>query len=119
MTHGIANEGLRALEHQPAARKVRVAWRVADVTDAAVFKTKAAELEAELRRRDAELRESRAKIESRDRMLAQALEQQTAVADILRAIVNLPTDAQPVLDAVAQSAGRLLSSTHGLSGVVP
>jgi GAF domain-containing protein len=72
-----------------------------------------AQLEAELQRRDVELGEARAEIESRDRALSEALEQQTAVADILRAIVTLPTDAQPVLDAVAQNAGRLLSSTHG------
>jgi GAF domain-containing protein/anti-sigma regulatory factor (Ser/Thr protein kinase) len=51
-------------------------------------------------------------LEARNRELTGALDREKATAEILRAISSSPTDIQPVLDAVAERAGKLCDAPH-------
>ena len=61
-----------------------------------------------------EFRRVSEKFESRERELAEAVEQQTATGDILRVISSSPTDIQPVQDSVAENAARLCDASNAL-----
>jgi len=54
-----------------------------------------------------ELQEKNTALTQAHGQVSEALEQQTATGEILRVIASSPSDIQPVLDAVAESAARL------------
>src|SRR5262245_35149373 len=68
--------------------------------------TELSELKKELKRVNEQL-------ESRDRELAEALDQQTATSEILRVIASSRTELQPVLDTLLAKAVKLSGATKG------
>jgi GAF domain-containing protein/CheY-like chemotaxis protein len=52
-------------------------------------------------------------LETRNKEVTEALEQQTATSDILRVISSSPTDVQPVFDLIAESAVHLCAGQFG------
>jgi GAF domain-containing protein len=97
---------LTLVRHEPKPYSQHEIQLAQTFADQAVIAIENARLFEELNTSNAQLRES-------NRLVTEALEQQTATADVLRIIATSPTDAQPVLDAIADSALRLTRSTGG------
>jgi signal transduction histidine kinase len=64
-----------------------------------------------LRHRTSAAADKETEIARLTRELREAVEQQSATSDILKVIVSSPNDVQPVFDAIAQSANRLVGGT--------
>ncbi|MHB8574416.1 MAG: GAF domain-containing sensor histidine kinase [Dehalococcoidia bacterium] len=59
-----------------------------------------------------ETRQKTNEVEERNAALAEALEQQTATADVLRIISRSPADVQPVFQAIVEAAKQLCAADH-------
>jgi DNA-binding FrmR family transcriptional regulator len=64
----------------------------------------------------AEVARLKGEIEGLRRSLGKALEQQTATSEILRVISQSPTDVQPVMKAIVESAVHLADADNALIG---
>jgi GAF domain-containing protein len=56
-------------------------------------------------------------LQERNREVTEALDQQTAMAEVLEAVGTAREDPQPVFDAIASAAGRLLGGEEAVFGI--
>src|SRR4051794_31095068 len=70
--------------------------------------------DARMAQLEAEVASLRADAERRDRALAEALEQQTATAEVLGVIASAPTDLERVLQTIVDTAARLCNAQSAI-----
>jgi two-component system, NtrC family, sensor kinase len=101
--HGVLSVQRRVEQRAYTSRQIALMETFADQ---AVIAIENARLFEAVEQRNTELQES-------NRQVTEALEQQTATAEILRVIASSPTELEPVVDAVLSSALRLSESVGG------
>src|SRR5215475_13172116 len=70
--------------------------------------------DARVRDLEKRLAEAVGQLQTRDRELAEAQEQQRATSEILRVISNSPTDYQPVFDTIVRRAGVVCGAVDAM-----
>ncbi|HZO33151.1 MAG TPA: GAF domain-containing protein [Chloroflexota bacterium] len=104
LREGVPIGAILLVRHQTRAFSAQHIALLETFADQAVIAIENARLFSELGQRNAELQQS-------NRQVTEALEQQTATADILRIVATSPANLQIVLDAIIQSAARLCEAS--------